>query len=119
MPWIKIETSTPNKPEIRAAARACGISRAEAFMAFFTTWAYFDEHCSDGFIGGLIPEDVDEISGVKGFGNALADVGWLAFDRSGMTIANWSRHNGTSAKQRSLTLNRVQTLRAKARWGNA
>jgi hypothetical protein len=59
MAWLKIETGTPEKPELRAIARACHCSRAEAFLAFFRAWTYFDEHCHDGYLRGLIAEDVD------------------------------------------------------------
>ena len=33
--WIKVETHTPDKAEIRHIARLCHCTKAEAFLAFF------------------------------------------------------------------------------------
>ena len=100
--WIKIEKCTPRKPELMLAAKRCKASRADAFMAFFELWAYFDTHCETGFLPGLAPDDVDEIAGLPGFGDALSAAGWIVFDPLGLTIANWDRHNGKSSKARIL-----------------
>ena len=111
--WIKIEKCTPQKPELRQAAKRCGVSPMEAFGAFFLLWSYFDTHCEDGFIPGMTPDDADEIAGLAGFADTLADAGWIIFDPMGLTISNWDRHNGKSAKARILK-NRRQ-----AKWRNA
>lgn len=114
--WIKIEKCTPHKPELRQAARKCGVSRGDAFIAFFALWTYFDTHCEDGFLPGLSLEDVDEMAGIKGFGRAMVSVGWLVADPTGIIVVNWERHNGKSAKARAQTMRRVQAHRAKKRW---
>ena len=114
--WIKIEKSTPDKPEIRTAARICGVGRQDAFLAFFLLWSYFDTHCEDGFLPGLTLEDIDEMAGLTGFGRAMVSVGWLLADPTGVIVVNWDRHNGKSAKARAQTMRRVQTHRARKRW---
>jgi DNA replication protein DnaT len=116
MAWMKIETNTPEKPEIRTVARQCRCSKAEAFMAFFRLWAYFDQHTADGFIPGLVHDDIDEIAGLTGIARVLELVRWLTFDQSGIVISNWDRHNGESAKKRALAQKRAQTFRANQRW---
>jgi hypothetical protein len=116
MAWMKIETNTPEKPEIRTIARQCHCSKAEAFLAFFRLWAYFDEHTADGFIPGLVQDDVDEIAGLEGVGRTLESVRWLTFDQTGITISTWERHNGESAKKRALAAKRAQRFRANRRW---
>ena len=114
--WLKIEKCTPDKPELRKAAKRCGVSRSDAFMAFFELWAYFDTHCEDGFIPGVSAADVDEIAGLEGFADAMVAVGWIIIDPMGLTVSNWDRHNGKSAKARAQTMRRVQAHRARKRW---
>ena len=118
MAWIKIEKNTPEKPELRVVARQCAVNRPEAFLAFFTAWSYFDDHCSDGFIPGFTKADVDEVSGLRGFADAMATVGWLTFDSTGMQISNWHRHNGQNAKKRALAMSRKQAERSRKQWSN-
>jgi hypothetical protein len=117
--WIKIEKSTPDKPEIRAAARICRVGKEKAFYAFFLLWSFFDSHSEDGFLPGLTLEDVDDTVGLKGFGQAMVNVGWLVADDMGINVANWERHNGKSAKARAQTMRRVQAHRARKRWDPA
>ncbi len=114
--WIKIEVVTPDKPEIRAAARICGKTMPEAFCAFFRLWAYFDAHTATGFLPGLVLEDLDDIAKLRGFGQAMANVGWISADSSGISISNWDRHNGQSAKKRAMDQKRKQRERARRRW---
>jgi hypothetical protein len=114
--WMKVEVTTPDKPEIRAAARLCGTTRANAFLAFFVLWSYFDQHTATGFLPGLTLADLDDLSGFKGFGKAMQQVGWITEDGRGITVSNWDRHNGKSAKARAQTMKRVQQLRNNKRW---
>jgi hypothetical protein len=114
--WIKVEKCTPDKPELRAAARICRISRSDAFLAFFRLWSYFDAHCDTNQIAGLTLADLDDEAGVKGFGQAMAEVGWLVQNGDTIAIVNWERHNGSSAKSRARTMRRVQAHRARQRW---
>ena len=114
--WIKMEKCTPDKPEIRRAARMCAVDREHAFTAFFRLWSYFDTHCEKGFLPDFSLLDIDEAASLAGFGRAMVAVGWLIVDTSGVTIVNWDRHNGKSAKSRAQTMRRVQSHRAKKRW---
>ena len=116
--WIKIEVSTPDKPEIRAAARMCNCSKQRAFLAFFELWSYFDHHTATGFIAGVTIDDLDDIAHLSGFGQAMEQVGWVSQSETGITISNWERHNGESAKKRALNQKRNQKYRAAKRWKN-
>ena len=75
--WIKIETHTPDKAEIRQIARLCRCSKAEAFLAFFRVYVWLDEETEDGHVEFFTREDADEISGLPGFGGALQEVRWI------------------------------------------
>ena len=109
--WIKVETHTPDKAEIRHIARLCGCTRAEAFLAFFRVFVWLDEQTDDGHVDFFTPEDADEIGGLEGFGAALQEVGWITFGRAGAVVSNWDRHNGQSAKRRCLDAERKRAVR--------
>ncbi len=109
--WIKIETHTPDKAEIRHIARRCHCTKAEAFLAFFRVYVWLDEQTDDGLVDFFTPEDADDLAGLPGFGEALQDVGWITFGPAGAVVANWDRHNGQSAKRRGLDAERKRAVR--------
>jgi len=110
--WIKVEITTPQKPEIAQIARLCSCSKPEAFMAFFRFYAWADDTTETGIIPFLTHADADEHSRLQGFGQALQSVGWATFDDAGVTIHNWDRHNGESAKKRHLNKERQRRFKA-------
>ena len=84
--WIKVETHTPDKTELRHIARRCQCSKAEAFLAFFRLFVWLDEQTEDGQVEFFTAADADEIAGLPGFGDALQEVRWLTFDASGANL---------------------------------
>lgn len=113
MSWLKIEITTPYKPEITQISRLCSCSKADAFLAFFKFMAWADSITEDGFIEFLTEEDCDDHAGLKGFGKAFATVKWIDFRNGGAYINNFDRHNGQSAKRRTLDTERKRKERAK------
>ena len=109
--WIKVETHTPDKAEVRHIARLCHCTKAEAFLAFFRVYVWLDEESDDGHVDFFTPADADEIGGLTGLGAALAEVRWLTFGPTGAVVANWDRHNGKSAKKRCLEAERSRRQR--------
>jgi len=112
--WIKVEKSTPDKPEIGFIARACGVQIEIAFAAWFRLWAYLDGVTAGGEVNFFTPDDADRISRLPGIGNALSSdqgCGWITFHQGGATIVNWTRHNGESAKQRAQKTDRQRRWR--------
>lgn len=104
--WMKIEKTTPMKPEILRIASMLGISRYEAFVRCFSVWCYFDTHSVDGEIPASAAL-IDDLAGLLGFAPAMIEVGWL-LERSGsVSIPNFDYHLGNSAKRRSLNARRV------------
>ena len=111
--WIKVEKTTPDKPEIGFIARACGVSTIEAVGAWFVLWCYFDEHTADGEMRFFTPDDADRVARLPGIGNALSadqGCGCVTYHKSGASIVNWDRHNGNNAKKR------CQSNRRKTEW---
>lgn len=100
--WIKVEYTTPEKPEISAIMRNCNCSRGEAFLSWFRLWRHFDQHCIDGVVRNLSASDADEFANLSGISSTLEAEGWLQFIGNDCHIVNWDRHNGRSAKRRSL-----------------
>jgi hypothetical protein len=100
--WIKVECGTPHKTEISVISRRCNCSKADAFLAWFKLWCYFDANCSDGFIRDFSDSDADEIGNLAGIASALEYVGWIKWSDTGCQIINWEYHNGASAKRRAL-----------------
>lgn len=80
--WIKVETHTPDKAELRQVARLCHCSKADAFLAFFRVFVWLDEQTEDGHVDFFTAADADDIAGLKGFGEALEAVGWVTFGRA-------------------------------------
>ena len=109
--WIKIETHTPDKAEVRQIARLCHCTKADAFLAFFRVFVWLDEETEDGHVEFFTPADADEIGGLPGLGAALETVHWITFNATGAVVANWDRHNGQSAKRRCLDAERKRGVR--------
>lgn len=109
--WIKVETHTPDKAELRQIARLCHCSKAEAFLAFFRVFVWLDEQTENGQVDFFTPDDADEIGGLPGLGAALESVRWVTFSPGGAVVANWERHNGKSAKKRIIEAERSRRYR--------
>lgn len=110
--WIKFQTSTLKKPEILRIARMLGINRNEALGLMVEFWVWLDDASVDGTVDGLEASDVDAMMSCPGLSAALQDVGWLSIDAENhrISVPNFGRHNGESAKKRALKNER------QARW---
>jgi len=112
--WLKIEANTPDKPEVIGIADMLGISPPHAFGCLFMVWRWFDQHTTSGNASFVTKVTVDRLSGVTGFADAMVRVGWLDIaDDGSITLPNFSRHNGETAKQRGLTAKRVANHKSK------
>jgi hypothetical protein len=114
MSWIKVECSTPNKPEVLKLARLLNVSRDDAFGKAMRFWIWLDGVTVDGVVDGVTSHDVDAVVGAVGVADALVLAGWLTISEDGQTIAvpNFDRHNGESAKARGLKTKRQAKWRA-------
>ena len=105
--WMKVELSTPDKPEVFAIADALGIDPDAAFGKLFRVWSWFDQHTEKGNAPSVTKMIIDRCAGVTGFAAAMESVGWLEVTDAGVTLPNFSRHNGKTGKNRALTAKRV------------
>ena len=113
--WIKMEVSTPDKPEVFAITAKMGWDDPDLTVGkLFRVWRWFDQQTVDGNAPGVTPALLDRIAGVTGFAAAMKSVGWLVENDSGIVLPNFEKHCGKTAKKRAQTANRVAEHRANA-----
>ena len=112
--WLKFEKATLEKPEVFAIADALGIDQDTVIGKLVRVWAWFDSHTVDGNATRVTPAQLNRVSGIAGFIEAMAVEGWAFIEGGGVQLPRFDRHNGETAKQRALTAKRV----AKSRLGN-
>jgi hypothetical protein len=117
--WLKMEACTPEKSEVLAITARMGWDDADLTVGkLFRIWRWFDQQTTDGNACGVTAALLDRVVGVTGFCNAVQSVGWLTITDSGISLPNFERHNGNTAKNRALTAKRVANHKANAK-GNA
>lgn len=111
--WLKVAKATPDKPEILEIAEIHSIDHDAAFGKVFRVWSYFDEHTVDGYAPSATKVMLDRITGVTNFANSMIKVGWLIEENGFLCVANFEKHNGTTAKKRAQSASRMAKSRAK------
>jgi len=118
--WIKFEVDTPEKPEVLALTVAMGWDDPDLTVGkLLRVWRWFDQHTLEGNAPGVSAALLDRIAGVTGFANAMAKVGWLIISDEGISLPNFDRHNGETAKSRALTAKRVAKHKANSKGNDA
>ena len=110
--WIKVEHVTPDKPEVWAMAERLGIDADAVVGKLVRIWIWADQQTHDGNARSVTKALLNRVSGVTGFAEAMIDVGWLKAEETGLVFTNFERHNGHTAKKRSLSAKRVEAHRA-------
>jgi hypothetical protein len=124
--WVKMRSALLANPKVHAIAKAIGReTRAGSWLttgfagrpdevlsrhalrhvtvtALLCVWSSANEHAADGVLTCCDLEDLDEIAGVPGFGQAMAAVGWAVADGESkcVSLPNFREHN-TPAKDRT------------------
>ena len=109
MAWIKLDHTTPDKPEIFAMADALGLEPEIVFFKLVKLWIWFDQQCANSNALGVTSKTIDRYVGVNNWAKEMANVGWLALTDDGLTVPNFDRHNGETSKARALTAKRTTT----------
>ncbi len=113
--WLKMDCSTPDKPEVFAITVAMGWDDPDLTVGkLFRVWRWFDQQTTDGNAKSVTASLLDRIAGVTGFAQAMRDVGWLVINADGVSLPNFEKHNGATAKSRAQTAKRVATHRSNA-----
>lgn len=112
--WIKMDVGLPEKPEVWQIAGMVGLDADSVVGKLLRVWRWFDAHTESGNAVGVTYSLVDHVAGVTGFAEAMALCGWLAQDGSTLSLPNFERHNGKTAKNRALTAKRVALCKSKS-----
>lgn len=108
MSWIKIETTLPQKPEVVKISAILQKKSAEVVGGLVLLWCLTDGLTEDGFLQYYTREEIDRVTGLKGFGRALERVGWIEYSEEGIRLVNYEKHNGRSAKKRAENARRAK-----------
>ena len=105
--WLKFDKSTPDKPEVWAMAEILGIDPDAVIGKLLRVWSWFDEQSEEGNAPSVSKMLLDRKVGVTGFCDAMIKCGWMDSIDTGVSLPNFDRHNGKTAKNRALTAKRV------------
>lgn len=112
--WIKVQKDTPDKPEVLAIASRMGLDPDAVVGKLIRIWSWFDTHTIDGNALSVTFSFLDRLTGVTGFAEQVALVGWLEQNGQSLMLPNFGNHNGETAKKRSLGKNRTEKHRSNA-----
>lgn len=111
--WIKFELSTMDKPEVCQIADAAGIDPDAVVGKLMRVWGWFDQQTESGNAPSVSKKLLDRLVGVSGFCEFMQSVGWMVDGDGIISLPNFDRHNGKTAKNRVLTAKRVANHKVK------
>ena len=106
-PWIKIETCTPDKPEICSLATQLRLDEDTVVGKLVRLWSWAEMNRINPHDLGVTREFLDKLVGRKGFALALEQAGWLLETEGKLSFRNFKRHNSPVAQNKALTAKRV------------
>lgn len=109
--WIKLETVTPDKPEVLRMADMLGIAPEHVLGCLIRVWIWADQQSLDGNALTVTEASLDRIARNAGVTLAMCEVGWAKKVSTGYSLTNFERHNGKTAKNRGLTAQRASRFR--------
>jgi len=125
--WIKMRPSLLTSPKVHAIAKQIGANsvtsrsmtidhdgpachvlsrnalRYATVTGLLCVWGACNEHSSGGVLKNAELEDIDDIAGIPGFGDAMESVGWIVVDGDNLVFPNFDEYN-TCGKDRSKQL---------------
>lgn len=109
--WIKIEKTTPRKPEVLRISQRLGLHPDHVFGLCFRFWAWCDDNLETGNARGVTDVTLDALLNCDGFASALIEVGWLLVRNGSLEVPNYDRHLSKNAKKRALSQERTKKSR--------
>jgi hypothetical protein len=110
--WIKMRTDLIDDPAVICMADALNQDLFFVIGRLQVVWSWFDEQSRDGHAHGVTQAWLNTKTVCDGFAQAMCKVGWLLVTESGISLPNFERHNGNSAKVRALGTGRQQAKRS-------
>lgn len=101
--WIKIRHALPRSGNVVRIMSACDADKLRTIGGLVSALLLFDEQTDSGHLSGYTLKVFDLEVGLPGLGAALCDpkVGWMEENEDGLTLLEWDKHNGASAKRRA------------------
>jgi|SRR6185369_15461410 len=113
--WIKFDASTPEKPEVLGITVTMGWDDPDLTVGkLLRVWRWFDQQTLDGNAASVSLALLNRIAGVSGFAEAMVKFKWLIANEDGISLPNFHKHNGKTAKTRCQTAKRVANLKTNA-----
>lgn len=109
--WIKMRHDLPDDPAVIAISDRLQIDTDTVVGKLHRLWTWADKHTENGFAPGITGVWVDRYVGSTGFAAMMISVGWIDLDQNGIQFVHFERHNGESAKTRSLNTLRQRLSR--------
>ena len=113
--WIKFEICTPDKPEVWAIAEALDIDPDAVVGKLLRVWSWFDSQSEKGNAPSVTKKLLNRLVGVNTFCECVIKAGWMREKDGVLTLPNFDRHNGKTAKNRALTAKRVAKHKGNAK----
>lgn len=114
--WIKFDVTTPDKPEVVKMAAVLGVDQDAVVGKLLRVWVWADQNSitSNGGCNGVTVTSafLDRLTFCPGFTAAMRSVGWLVGEDGDLSLPNFERHNGKTAKERAVTNRRVAKSRS-------
>ena len=111
--WIKMRSKLSEDPAVILTSSLLDIPETHVVGLLHKLWSWADAQLENGDALGVTPSWIDRYVGVTGFTNCLQQSGWLLVTDDGITLPNFDRHMGQSAKKRALAAVRKQVQRSK------
>jgi hypothetical protein len=115
--WIKLEHTTPDKPEVVSMAARLKIDQDAVVGKLVRIWAWADQNSVDGSSVPVTDAFIDRLANKKGFAAAMRATCWLSGESCALTFTDFGRHNGSTAKARAESNRRMAKSRAGAKTG--
>lgn len=106
-----MRTNLAADPAVKALVRALKLDAFSIVGRLHALWAWADEHSEDGTLPYITSEDIDDLTGKRGFAAQLQNIGWLRQEPQGFALPHFDRHNGSSAKRRATETERKRSGR--------
>ena len=89
--WIKMRSNLWDDPRVSKLVDLTDSNEASVVGGLYWLWASADQHSEAGVMQGLTTKAIDRKTGIKGFGDALVSIGWLADHPEGVRVLKVDR----------------------------
>lgn len=100
--WIKMRVDLATDPAVIGIAASLDCSEFEVVGMLHRFWSWADAQSRDGHAVSVTKSWIDRYVQRAGFATAMEKAGWLNQEKDGISIPNFKRHNGQSAKKRAV-----------------